>query len=108
MPLRIPKAKHSLSQAREASSLMSEGGRIVAITYAQGSRDGRPAAVGGHGFGQSSMESLGPLFRGGISPHAALRSTRSVRGGQRNSVLNSLPEQVQDLIRTGTRVAGPR
>lgn len=47
-------AKAFLVGVREAVVSMGPGGRIFAITYAEGSRTGWLAAVGWHGFGEGS------------------------------------------------------
>ena len=59
-------AKAFLIAAREAAALMSEGGRTLAITYAQG-RHRQSAAVGGHGFGKGGARVARALLRSGTS-----------------------------------------
>jgi enoyl-[acyl-carrier protein] reductase III len=55
-------AKAFLIAARQASDLMSEGGRIIAITYAQGSRTGGLLPWVGMGSAKAAMESLVRYF----------------------------------------------
>ena len=91
-------AKAFLIAVRETSALMSERGRIVAITYAQGSRTGSLLPWVGMGSAKAALESLVRYFavalaKGGITVNAISP------GWTENSVLNSLPEHVQDLIR---------
>lgn len=50
--------KAFLVGARQASVLMSDGGRIIAITYAQGSRTGGSLPWVGMGSAKAAMESL--------------------------------------------------
>jgi NAD(P)-dependent dehydrogenase (short-subunit alcohol dehydrogenase family) len=92
-------AKAFLVAAREAAAMMPDGGRILALTYAQGSRTGGFLPWVGMGCAKSAMESLVrylavALARGGITVNAISP------GWTEDSVLNSLPAQVQDLIRT--------
>ena len=55
-------AKAFLIAAREAAALMSEGGRILAITYAQGSRTGSLLPWVGMGSAKAALESLVRYF----------------------------------------------
>lgn len=55
-------AKAFLVGVREASSLMGSGGRILAITYAQGSRTGGLQPWVGMGSAKAAMESLVRYF----------------------------------------------
>jgi NAD(P)-dependent dehydrogenase (short-subunit alcohol dehydrogenase family) len=90
--------KAFLVAAREASHLMSEGGRIVAITYAQGSRTGGLLPWVGMGSAKAAMESLVRYFAVALAPRGITVNAISP-GWTENSVLNSLPDPVQDLIR---------
>src|ERR1044071_3540314 len=54
--------KAFLIAARQASALMSNGGRIIAITYAQGSRTGGLLPWVGMGSAKAAMESLVRYF----------------------------------------------
>ena len=90
--------KAFLVSAREAAALMSDGGRIFAITYAQGSRTGGLLPWIAMGSAKAAMESLVRYF-------AVALATRNITvnaispGWTEGSVLNSLPAEVQDLIR---------
>ena len=90
--------KAFLVAVREASALMSAGGRIIAITYAQGSRTGSLLPWVGMGSAKAALESLVGYFAVALAKRAITVNTISP-GWTENSVLNSLPEQVQDLIR---------
>jgi NAD(P)-dependent dehydrogenase (short-subunit alcohol dehydrogenase family) len=90
--------KTFLVSAREAAKLMSEGGRVFAITYAQGSRTGGLLPWVAMGSAKAAMESLVRYF-------AVALATRNITvnaispGWTEGSVLNSLPAHVQNLIR---------
>jgi NAD(P)-dependent dehydrogenase (short-subunit alcohol dehydrogenase family) len=91
-------AKALLVGAREAASLMGEGGRILAITYAEGSRTGGLQPWVAMGAAKAAMESLVRYLavtfaRRGITVNAISP------GWTEDSVLNTLPQQAQDLIR---------
>ena len=91
-------AKAFLVGAREAAALMSGGGRILAITYAEGSRTGGLQPWVGMGSAKAALESLVrylavALARKGITVNAISP------GWTEDSVLNTLPPQAQDLIR---------
>jgi enoyl-[acyl-carrier protein] reductase III len=91
-------AKAFLLGVREAVSFMGDGGRILAITYGQGSRTGGLQPWVGMGSAKAAMESLVRYFavtlaRRGITVNAISP------GWTEDSVLNSLPQQAQDLIR---------
>src|SRR5437016_10596273 len=91
-------AKAFLVAVREASSFLSDGGRIIAITYAQGSRTGSLLPWVGMGSAKAALESLVRYFAVALAKRAITVNAISP-GWTENSVLNSLPEQVQDLIR---------
>jgi enoyl-[acyl-carrier protein] reductase III len=91
--------KGFLLGAREASKLMPDGGRIVAITYAQGSRTGGLLPWVGMGSAKAAMESLVRYFAVALAKRGITVNAISP-GWTENSVLNSLSDQVQDLIRT--------
>jgi enoyl-[acyl-carrier protein] reductase III len=91
-------AKAFLVAAREASKMMPEGGRIVAMTYAQGSRTGGLQPWVGMGSAKAAMESLVRYFAVALAKRGITVNAISP-GWTENSVLNSLPDQVQDLIR---------
>jgi NAD(P)-dependent dehydrogenase (short-subunit alcohol dehydrogenase family) len=92
-------AKAFLVGARAAAGLMSSGGRILAITYAEGSRTGGLQPWVGMGSAKAALESLVrylavALARRGITVNAISP------GWTEDSVLNTLPPQAQDLIRS--------
>jgi NAD(P)-dependent dehydrogenase (short-subunit alcohol dehydrogenase family) len=91
-------AKAFLIAVREASALMSTGGRIFAITYAQGSRTGGLLPWVGMGSAKAALESLVRYFAVALAKRGITVNAISP-GWTENSVLNSLPDQVQDLIR---------
>ncbi|HEY3838854.1 MAG TPA: SDR family oxidoreductase [Bryobacteraceae bacterium] len=84
--------------ARQASGLMSGGGRIVAITYAQGSRTGGLLPWVGMGSAKAAMESLVRYFAVALARRGITVNAISP-GWTEDSVLNSLPDPVQKLIR---------
>jgi NAD(P)-dependent dehydrogenase (short-subunit alcohol dehydrogenase family) len=91
-------AKAFLVGAREALNMMSAGGRIFAITYAQGSRTGGLQPWVGMGSAKAALESLVRYFavaaaKGGITVNAISP------GWTEDSVFNTLPDEVQQLIR---------
>ena len=91
-------AKAFLVGVREALPLMSNGGRIFAITYAEGSRTGGLQPWVGMGSAKAALESLVrylavTLAKRGITVNAISP------GWTEDSVLNTLPQQAQDLIR---------
>jgi NAD(P)-dependent dehydrogenase (short-subunit alcohol dehydrogenase family) len=91
-------AKAFLVAVREAVPLMGQGGRILALTYAEGSRTGGLQPWVGMGSAKAALESLVRYFavtlaRRGITVNAISP------GWTEDSVLNTLPQQAQDLIR---------
>jgi len=91
-------AKAFLIAVREASPLMPDGGRILAITYAQGSRTGGLLPWVGMGSAKAALESLVRYFAVALAKRGITVNAISP-GWTENSVLNSLPDPVQDLIR---------
>jgi NAD(P)-dependent dehydrogenase (short-subunit alcohol dehydrogenase family) len=91
-------AKAFLVGVREAVSLMGEGGRILAITYAQGSRTGGLQPWVGMGSAKAALESLVRYFAVTLAPRGITVNAISP-GWTEDSVLNTLPQQAQDLIR---------
>src|SRR5215831_3759506 len=83
---------------REALPLMSDGGRIFAITYAQGSRTGGPQPWVGMGSAKAALESLVRYFAVTVAKRGITVNAISP-GWTEDSVLNTLPEEVQQLIR---------
>jgi enoyl-[acyl-carrier protein] reductase III len=95
-------AKAFLIAVREASGLMPEGGRIVAITYAQGSRSGSLLPWVGMGSAKAALESLVRYFAVALAKRGITVNAISP-GWTEDSVLNSLPPEVQTLIRNWHR-----
>ncbi len=91
-------AKAFLVGAREAVSLMGKGGRILAITYAEGSRTGGLQPWVGMGSAKAALESLVRYFAVALAKRGITVNAISP-GWTEDSVLNSLPQQAQDLIR---------
>src|SRR5262249_7319923 len=91
-------AKAFLIAARTASAMMPDGGRIIALTYAQGSRTGSLLPWVGMGSAKAAMESLVRYFAVALARRGITVNAISP-GWTEDSVLNSLPDQVQTLIR---------
>jgi enoyl-[acyl-carrier protein] reductase III len=91
-------AKGFLVGAREAAQLMRDGGRILAITYAQGSRTGGLLPWVGMGSAKAAMESLVRYFAVGLAKRGITVNAISP-GWTEDSVLNTLPDAAQELIR---------
>ncbi len=92
-------AKAFLISMHEAVALMGEGGRILAVTYAQGSRTGGLQPWVGMGSAKAALESLVRYFAVALAKRGITVNAISP-GWTEDSVLNSLPEQVQELIRS--------
>ncbi|MGH9787467.1 MAG: SDR family oxidoreductase [Candidatus Acidiferrales bacterium] len=84
--------------AREASRLMPDGGRIVTITYAPGGRTGSWQPWVAMGAAKIAMESLGRYFAVALAKRGITVNAISP-GWIEDSVLNTLPEDVQEKIR---------
>lgn len=91
-------AKAFLVGVQEALPLMSDGGRIFAITYAEGSRTGGLQPWVGMGSAKAALESLVRYFAVAVAKRGITVNAISP-GWTEDSVLNTLPEQVQQLIR---------
>src|SRR5436309_1120368 len=83
---------------REALPLMSDGGRIFAITYAGGSRTGGLQPWVGMGSAKAALESLVRYFAVAVAKRGITVNAISP-GWTEDSVMNTLPDQVQQLIR---------
>ena len=83
---------------REALPLMGAGGRVLAITYAEGSRTGGLQPWVGMGSAKAAMESLVRYFAVAVARRGITVNAISP-GWTEDSVLNTLPPQAQDLIR---------
>jgi enoyl-[acyl-carrier protein] reductase III len=90
--------KAFLVGVREASQLMRDGGRIVAITYAPGGRFGSWQPWVAMGAAKSAMECLCRYFAVALAGRKITVNAISP-GWIEDSVLNSLPEAVQNSVR---------
>jgi enoyl-[acyl-carrier protein] reductase III len=91
-------AKGFLLSLQEASALMGEGGRILAITHSPGGRTGGLQAWVAMGSAKAAMESLMRYFAVALAPRGITVNAVSP-GWIEDSVLNSLPTVAQDAIR---------
>jgi len=91
-------AKAFLVGVREAAPLMSDGGRIVAITYAPGGRFGSWQPWVAMGAAKAAMEVLVRYFAVALASRGITVNTISP-GWVEDSVLNSLPEVFQTGVR---------
>ena len=91
-------AKAFLLSVREAAPLMPDGGRIVAITYAPGGRFGSWQPWVAMGAAKAAMESLVRYFAVALAPRNITINSISP-GWVEDSVLNSLPEAFQKVVR---------
>ena len=91
-------AKAFLVGVRAAVSLMGKEGRILAITYAQGSRTGGLQPWVGMGSAKAALESLVRYFAVTLAARGITVNAISP-GWTEDSVLNTLPQQAQYLIR---------
>ena len=99
-------AKAFLLGAREAARLMSDEGRVIAITYSPGGRTGSWQPWVAMGSAKAALDSLVRYFAvalaprritvNGISPGGVFGPPNVVEGG----VLRSLPQDIQDATRT--------
>src|SRR6267378_3079917 len=89
--------KAFLVGVREAAPLMKNGGKILAITYAEGSRTGGLQPWVGMGSAKAALESLVRYFGVALAKRGITVNAISP-GWTEDSVLNSLPQQVHDLI----------
>lgn len=88
-------AKAFLIAVRDAITMMPEGGRIIAITYAQGSRTGSLLPWVGMGSAKAALESLVRYFAVALAKRKITVNAISP-GWTEDSVLNSLPQEVPD------------
>src|SRR5438445_7465774 len=91
-------AKAFLVGVREAAPLMSNGGRIIAISFAPGGRFGSWQPWVAMGAAKAALEVLVRYFAVALANRGITVNTISP-GWIEDSVLNSLPEAVQDTIR---------
>src|SRR5258708_30532747 len=90
-------ARAFLLGAREASRLMGEGGRIIAITFAPGCRTGSWQPWVAMGAAKSALEVLCRYFAVALASRGITVNAISP-GWVEDSVLNSLPEAVQTAV----------
>ena len=98
-------AKAFLLGAREAARLMSDEGRVIAITYSPGGRTGSWQPWGAMGSAKAALDSLVRYFAvalaprritvNGISPGGVFGPPNVVEGG----VLRALPQDIQEATR---------
>jgi enoyl-[acyl-carrier protein] reductase III len=91
-------AKAFLVAGREAARLMPDGGRMLAITYATGGRTGSLQPWVAMGAAKAAMESLLRYFAVALAKRGITVNAISP-GWTEDSVLNSLPDAVQELQR---------
>ena len=99
-------AKAFLLGAREAARLMSDEGRVIAITYSPGGRTGSWQPWVAMGSAKAALDSLVRYFAvalaprritvNGISPGGVFGPPNVVEGG----VLRALPQDIQEATRT--------
>lgn len=91
-------AKAFLVGVRKAATMMPDHGRIIAITYAPGGQYGSFQSWVGMGAAKSALEVLCRYFAVALAPRGITVNTLSP-GWIEDSVLNALPDPVQQLIR---------
>jgi NAD(P)-dependent dehydrogenase (short-subunit alcohol dehydrogenase family) len=91
-------AKAFLVGVREAATIMPEGGRVIAITYAPGGRYGSWQSWVGMGAAKSALEVLVRYFAVALAPRGITVNALSP-GWVDDSVLNTLPDPVVQMIR---------
>ena len=92
-------AKAFLIAGQEATRLMADGGRMLAITYATGGITGSLQPWVAMGAAKAAMESLVRYFAVALAKRGITVNAISP-GWTEDSVLNSLPEVVQELQRS--------
>lgn len=90
--------KAFLLGVREAARLMSDGGRIIALTYSVGSRTGSWQPWVAMGAAKAAVESLVRYFAVALARRGITVNALSP-GFTEDSVLNSLPPEVQEMVR---------
>jgi NAD(P)-dependent dehydrogenase (short-subunit alcohol dehydrogenase family) len=90
--------KAFLVGTRAASALIRNGGRVLAITYAEGSRTGGLQSWVGMGSAKAALESLVRYFAVALASRGITVNAISP-GWTEDSVLNTLPLEAQHLIR---------
>ena len=92
-------AKAFLVGVREAVPMMRDGGRIIAMTYAPGGRFGSWQPWVAMGAAKAALEVLCRYFAVALAPRRITVNAISP-GWTDDSVLNTLPEAVQNTIRS--------
>jgi enoyl-[acyl-carrier protein] reductase III len=90
--------KAFLLEVQQATRLMGPGGRIIAVTYADGSRTGSWLPWVAMGSAKAAMESLVRYFAVALARRGITVNAVSP-GFIEDSVLNSLPDVAQDMVR---------
>lgn len=90
--------KAFLLEVQQATKLMGPGGRVIAVTYADGSRTGSWLPWVAMGSAKAAMESLVRYFAVALARRGITVNAVSP-GFIEDSVLNSLPEAAQDMVR---------
>lgn len=90
--------KAFLVEVQLAAQLMARGGRIIALTYADGSRTGSWQSWVAMGSAKAAMESLVRYFAVALAKRGITVNAISP-GFTEDSVLNSLPQPAQDMVR---------
>ena len=90
--------KAFLLGVRESARLMSDGGRIIALTYSVGSRTGSWQPWVAMGAAKAAVESLVRYFAVALARRGITVNALSP-GFTEDSVLNSLPPEVQEMVR---------
>ena len=91
-------ARAFLIGAQEAASLMPQGGRIIAMTFAPGGRTGSWQSWIGMGSAKAAVESACRYFAVALAKRGITVNAISP-GLTEDSVLNSLPEEAVQLAR---------
>jgi enoyl-[acyl-carrier protein] reductase III len=91
-------AKAFLVGAREAAKHMPNGGRILAVTYATGSRTGGLQPWVAMGAAKAALEAVMRYVAVALAPRQITVNALSPAWTE-DSVLNTLPIEAQDLIR---------
>ncbi len=81
-----------------AAGFMRDGGRIIAVTYAAGSRTGSLQPWVGMGAAKAALEALVRYFAVTLAQRRITVNALTTSWTE-DSVLNSLPQAAQDLIR---------
>ena len=90
--------KAFLLEVQLAAQIMKRGGRIIALTYADGSRTGSWQSWVAMGSAKAATESLVRYFAVALAKRGITVNAISP-GFTEDSVLNSLPEVAQDMVR---------